>query len=406
MKRRRRSERHTGRSTYTERDGHPVSEFDQPSETSPSTEPKPERQPRPEAVLADMPDPVRTAVDTAGWDDLMPVQKRTLPYLLEGEDVIVQSRTGSGKTGAFLLPFINRVKPGQRQPQGMVLVPTRELAKQVYDEAIRLGKPSGMRSVAVYGGTRYKPQITAFREGVDLVIGTPGRILDHLLRGTLTLDNLHYLVFDEADRMLSMGFYPDMKEIQSYLPKRKKQSSMFSATYPPTVMGLAKQFLHKPEFLSLSKDQVHVAEVQHVFVTVEPMDKDRALVRILEVENPPSAIIFCNTKSRVEYLAQVLQRFGFDADMLTSDLTQNAREKVLQRIRAGTLKFLVATDVAARGIDIPQLSHVILYEPPEELEAYIHRAGRTGRVGASGTAISLVTDIEMFELRRIAKQYS
>jgi ATP-dependent RNA helicase DeaD len=171
-------------------------------------------------------------------------------------------------------------------------------------------------------------------------------------------------------------------------------------------MGLAKQFLHKPEFLSLSKDQVHVAEVQHVFVTVEPMDKDRALVRILEVENPPSAIIFCNTKSRVEYLAQVLQRFGFDADMLTSDLTQNAREKVLQRIRAGTLKFLVATDVAARGIDIPQLSHVILYEPPEELEAYIHRAGRTGRVGASGTAISLVTDIEMFELRRIAKQYS
>ena len=205
--------------------------------------------------------------------------------------------------------------------------------------------------------------------------------------------------------MLSMGFYPDMRRVQSYLPKQRPSTYMFSATYPVQVLNLANQFLHKPGFLNLSSDHIHVTEVEHVYYNVPGMDKDRSLVRIIEIENPSSALIFCNTKVRVNYVTTVLQRFGYDADDLTSDLAQNAREKVMDRVRKGTLRFLVATDVAARGIDLPELSHVIQYEPPEDQEAYIHRAGRTGRAGASGTAISLVTVVERAALQRIGKAY-
>jgi ATP-dependent RNA helicase DeaD len=237
-------------------------------------------------------------------------------------------------------------------------------------------------------------------------VGTPGRVLDHLLRRSLTLENLKVLVFDEADRMLSMGFYPDMRRVQSYMPQRRVSTYMFSATFPPQVIRLADQFLHKPGFLNLSSDHIHVTETEHVYYSVPGMDKDRSLVRIIEVENPPSALIFCNTKVRVDYVTTVLQRFGYDADKLSSDLPQNVREKVLERVRQGTLRFLVATDVAARGIDLPELSHVIQYEPPDELEAYIHRAGRTGRAGASGTAITLVNPgAERSGLQRIGKRF-
>jgi ATP-dependent RNA helicase DeaD len=202
-----------------------------------------------------------------------------------------------------------------------------------------------------------------------------------------------------------MGFYPDMRRVQGYLPERHVSTFMFSATFPLPVIRLADQFLQKPGFLNLSSDHIHVTETEHLYYTVPGMDKDRSLVRIIEVENPPSALIFCNTKVRVEYVAAVLQRFGYDADMLTSDLAQAAREKVMERVRRSTLRFLVATDVAARGIDLPELSHVIQYEPPEDPEAYIHRAGRTGRAGASGTAISLVNSLERTDLVRIGKRF-
>ena len=356
--------------------------------------------------LEDLSGELKAACVRAGWKSLVPVQARAIPYLLAGRDVMIQSRTGSGKTGAYLLPIMHNIDLQKKAAQALVLVPTRELALQVAREAQMLAGDTEFKTAVVYGGVGYGAQLEAFRQGAQLVVGTPGRILDHLLKDTLSLDNLRILIFDEADRMLSMGFYPDMVKIRKYVPAAKIASSMFSATYPPQVVRLAGQFLKNPQLLSLSGDQIHIAEIEHVFYVVPGMRKERSLVRIIEIENPASAIIFCNTKDAVHYLSVVLKRFGYDADELSSDLAQAAREKVMARVRRGALRFLVATDVAARGIDIPDLSHVIQYEPPEDPEAYIHRAGRTGRMGSGGVAISLVAEMEKFKLQSIARHYS
>ena len=359
----------------------------------------------PEVSLADLPQLLQTACAKAGWNNLMPVQSRALPYLLEGRDLMVQSRTGSGKTGTYLLPLMARLNPAMPAVQALILVPTRELAVQVEQEAKTLFKGSGFTVAAVYGGVGYGKQMDALRQGVSVVVGTPGRVLDHLLRRTLNLDHISALIFDEADRMLSIGFYPDMKEIQRYLPETSIHAMLFSATYPPHVLKLAGEFLTDPQMLSLSTTQIHVAEVQHLYCECKSMEKDRTLIKILEVENPASAIIFCNTKATVHFVTAVLQGFGFNADELSADLSQSRREDVLSRLRKGTIRFLVATDVAARGIDIPELSHVFLYEPPDDRESYIHRAGRTGRAGAAGVVISLVDIMEKMELQRIAKYF-
>ena len=359
----------------------------------------------PEVSLADQPQLLQTACAKAGWNSLMPVQSRALPYLLEGRDLMVQSRTGSGKTGTYLLPLMARLNPAMPAVQALILVPTRELAVQVEQEAKTLFKGSGFTVAAVYGGVGYGKQMDALRQGVSVVVGTPGRVLDHLLRRTLNLDHISALIFDEADRMLSIGFYPDMKEIQRYLPETSIHAMLFSATYPPHVLKLAGEFLTDPQMLSLSTTQIHVAEVQHLYCECKSMEKDRTLIKILEVENPASAIIFCNTKATVHFVTAVLQGFGFNADELSADLSQSRREDVLSRLRKGTIRFLVATDVAARGIDIPELSHVFLYEPPDDRESYIHRAGRTGRAGAAGVVISLVDIMEKMELQRIAKYF-
>jgi ATP-dependent RNA helicase DeaD len=359
----------------------------------------------PEATLATLPELLQQAAVRAGWKELMPCQARAIPYMMAGHDIMVQSRTGSGKTGAFILPIIARINPARVACQALILVPTRELARQVAAESEMLAGDSGIRTVSVYGGVGYGQQMDGFRKGAHIVVGTPGRVLDHLLRRNLVLDKLDTIIFDEADRMLSMGFYPDMKKVQTYLPDRRLNGCMFSATFPPYVLRLANDFLRDPEFLSLSKDHVHVADTEHVYYKTDPMDKDRSLVRIIEIENPTSAIIFCNTKNKVHYVCTVLQRFGYDADELSADLSQGARDGVMSRLRAGKLKFLVATDVAARGIDIPDLSHVFQYEVPDDTEAYIHRAGRTGRAGAAGEAITLVTGFEEVGLKQIAKKY-
>src|SRR5262245_36550579 len=331
----------------------------EPGSPEPVAEPTPgEPGGLPAIGLAELSQTLQAAVQGMGWNTLMPVQSKTIPYLLARRDVMVQSRTGSGKTGAFILPLLQMLDTEQPVAQALVLVPTRELARQVLGEAEALGRGTRLRSVALYGGVGYGPQLTALREGVHLVVATPGRILDHLMRQSLSLQRLRFLIFDEADRMLSVGFYPDIRALMQFLP-RERVTAMFSATYPPGVRELARQFLHEPETLSLSHGAEHVVETEHMYYEVPTMAKDRALVRIIEIENPESAIIFANTRTTTNFVTVVLQRFGYDADQLSSDLTQKAREAVLERVYQKKLRFLVATDIAARGIDIEGLSHVI-----------------------------------------------
>ncbi len=345
-----------------------------------------------DVTLETLPPSLAAAVSRAGWTKLMPVQERAIPYLLAKKNVMVQARTGSGKTGAFLLPMLERLNPRQKECQTLILAPTRELARQISNEAEMLFAGTGLRTVTVYGGVGYGAQTEALEAGAQVVVGTPGRVLDHLLRRTFTLDKLEMLVFDEADRMLSMGFYQDMRQVQRYLPSRNLHTVMFSATFPAYVKRTAEEFMQNPEFLSLSQDHVHVTDTEHSYYIVPGVGRDRSLVRLIEMDNPASAIIFCNTKAHVNYVTIVLQRFGYDADELSADLNQNDRERVLGRVREGTL-------------DIPDLSHVYQYEPPEDPESYIHRAGRTGRAGASGTAITLANVLERSQVERISKRY-
>ncbi|NNF04098.1 MAG: DEAD/DEAH box helicase [Rhodothermales bacterium] len=365
------------------------------------TEPDPPLRP---ADLSTLPDDVRRSVEAAGWTSLMAVQQKAIPYLLEGRDMIVQSQTGSGKTGAFLLPLFDLLSDDSPGSSALIMTPTRELAKQIYSEFERIRGGSGLRATVIYGGVRYEPQIRDLKAGVQVVIGTPGRILDHIQRRNLKLGDLRMLILDEADEMLSMGFYPDMLELRRYLPN-DRQSAMFSATMPPRVRHLADEFLRDPGFLSLSTGNVGVDEISHFVYKVPKMEKDRVLVRLIEMENPESAIIFANTRREVEYLGKFLNNYGFDADSISGDLSQKAREKVMKKIRDGRLRFLVATDVAARGIDIADLSHVINYDVPQDPEYYVHRTGRTARAGKTGTAIALTTIEDNRNLLAIGQRY-
>lgn len=361
----------------------------------------------PSVELADLPEEIRTAARNAGWSELMPVQNLAIPYLLARRDLIVQSKTGSGKTGAFLLPLFELLDSARFEPQALIMTPTRELARQIHEEFERMQAQHDvprLSTALIYGGVRYAPQFKSLEQGAQVVIGTPGRILDHLDRKTLNLHRLSFLIMDEADEMLSMGFYPAMMQLQRYLP-RERASYMFSATMPPKVRNLARMFLDEPGFLSLSVNEVSVDALTHRYYVVEPMVKDRILVRLFEMENPDSAIVFANTKRDVEYLTKFLQNYGYDADEISGDLSQGAREAVMDRIRAGTLKFLVATDVAARGIDISDLSHVFMYDVSQDPEYYIHRSGRTARAGKTGTAIVLASVAEERSLMAIARRY-
>lgn len=360
----------------------------------------------PEFTFDDLPPVMRTSIDAMGWRAPMPVQATAVPYLLANRDMIVQSRTGSGKTGAFLIPLLMRIDPDRHHPQALVLVPTRELAVQVYSEFQVLGQGMGLEGALIYGGVGYNAQLQALRSGAQIIIGTPGRVLDHIGRRSLNLDRLNIIVFDEADEMLSMGFYPDMRELRRYLP-RDRSSWMFSATMPYKVQLLAREFLKEPEFLSLSSGDVTVSTMEHRFYDVPPLEKDIMLMRLIELENPDSVIIFCNTKMEVEYVATVLRNYGYNADQLSGDLDQKSRERAMARIRNGETRFLVATDVAARGIDISDLSHVIQYDVPKDPDSYIHRAGRTARAGNTGVVITFISNMsEKSDLKKIARRYN
>ena len=363
----------------------------------------------PEATPENIPFRLQEGLSALGWPGLMPVQAQAIPYILDARDLIVQSRTGSGKTGAFLLPMLERLDPEVAACQALVLCPTRELALQIFNEFERMnaGLPENeqLSGVAVYGGTAYGPQLDAFEKGAHLVVGTPGRVLDHLARGTLTLASLEMLVLDEADEMLSMGFYPDMMKLKRYLPK-VRDGYMFSATMPFAVQRIGQEFLNNPIFIATSGGTIHVDLMTHRAFPVDPRAKDRALATLIEWENPTSAIIFANTRREVDYLATFLTNYGLDAAGISSDLTQKAREEVMGRLRAGSLRFLVATDVAARGIDVEDLSHVFHYDVPQDPEYYVHRSGRTARAGKAGVSISLMTATDAPALRGIARRYS
>ena len=353
-------------------------------------------------VFETLPDDVRRGVSELGWKDPMPVQALAIPVMRSGSDLIVQARTGSGKTGAFGLPIVCEVDAARAAPQALVLAPTRELANQIAKEITTLGRHRGVRCLPIYGGVGYGAQLEGLKEGPHVIVGTPGRILDHLGAGRLRFEAVRMVVFDEADELLSLGFWPDMKEIRSYLPERR-QSCLFSATIPEKVLALSRAFLHEPQFLSLVEGHASPAEIEHFYYVTTAQEKEANLRRILEYEDPESAIIFCNTKDDVRYVTSFLQRHGFDADQISGDLAQVAREKAMARIKAGELRLLVATDVAARGIDISDLSHVISYAAPESAEVYVHRTGRTGRAGKAGVAISLVSGLDIGNFRNLQK---
>lgn len=347
----------------------------------------------------------RAAFQRSGWPSLMPVQAQAIPHLAAGDDLIVQSRTGSGKTGAFLLPMFDTIDRQQNATQVLILTPTRELAIQIHDEFERIKPPSAnLRAALVYGGVGYSRQIAALRRGVHMVVGTPGRILDLLRQNHFKLSELRTLILDEADEMLSMGFYPAMVAIKDFLPSAR-QSCMFSATMPPKVRMLGRQFLRDACFLGLSKDGVSVDTIDHRYYRVESMDRERALARLLEVENPDSAIVFANTRSDVAFLSEFLRNYGFSVDVISGQFSQREREAAMRRLRNGTIRILVATDVAARGIDISELSHVFQYGTPVDDEAYVHRTGRTARAGRAGVAITLVTVEDEQRLVAIARRF-
>jgi ATP-dependent RNA helicase DeaD len=347
----------------------------------------------------DFSEPIRHSIDDLGWKEPMPVQRRVIPLMRQGTDLIVQAITGSGKTGAFGLPIIEQLEPKQGNIQALVMAPTRELAAQIAKDIAAMGNHLGIEVIAIYGGTAYGPQLDAFERGVPVVVGTPGRILDHLKSGRMKLGKLRVLIFDEADELLSLGFWPDMKEIKSFVPD-DRQTGLFSATMPERVRSLARHFLRDPEFISLTEGGPRSPEeIEHVHYIVSAQEKEAVLLRILQYEQPESAIIFCNTRDDVRYLSRYLQRNDLDADMIQGEMTQVAREKVMARIKASDLKYLVATDVAARGIDISNLSHVISYTTADSPEVYLHRTGRTGRAGRSGTAISLVSGLDIGNFR-------
>ena len=349
-------------------------------------------------------DDVRRAVSDMGYVHPTPVQLATYEPITQGKDLIVQSRTGTGKTAAFGIPLVDRLVRADGGQQALILAPTRELALQSSRELGRIGKYKGIHTAAVYGGAPMERQVRELREGAQIVSGTPGRVLDHLRRGTLRADAIRILVLDEADEMLSMGFAKELNAILEELPK-PRQTLLFSATVESEIQRMAQRHMTTPEFVGLSSDQVGAKGIDHFVYLVGGTARTRDLVRILEVEDPENAMIFCNMKVETERVAAALQQAGYDADWLNGDLPQGEREKVMGRMRGGELRFLVVTDVAARGIDISHVTHVINYTFPEAVEQYIHRTGRTGRAGRTGTAISLVSPQELGSLYYLRLQY-
>ena len=344
-------------------------------------------------------DEIMQAITELGYAEPTPIQSALIPIMLTGADVIGQAQTGTGKTAAFALPILHNFQP-QKQPQALILAPTRELALQVADSMTEYGKHLQVRVLAVYGGQPYGPQIGNLKRGVDVVVGTPGRLNDLLERNVLHLNGIKTVVLDEADEMLNMGFIEDVERILAETPT-ERQTALFSATLPPRIRALANRFMRDPQPVTIKRSTLTVSAIEQRYYLVHESDKTNALTRLFEIEPIKSALIFARTRAETATLANELVVRGIPAEAIHGDLDQNARERVLGRFRANQLKVLVATDVAARGLDIDDISHVFNYHLPDDAEVYIHRIGRTGRAGKTGVAITLLAPREKRRLREV-----
>lgn len=340
------------------------------------------------------------AVAERGYLTPTPIQASLIPVMLTGQDVIGQAQTGTGKTAAFALPMLNNLESDGHHVQGLVLAPTRELALQVAEAIGEYGRYRKVRVLAVYGGQSYSLQINSLKRGVDIVVGTPGRLLDLMQKGILNIQNVRTVVLDEADEMLSMGFIEDIETILAETPAAR-QTALFSATLPLEIRRLADKYLRDPQAITIQREQVTVAAIEQRYYLVNEADKLAALTRLFEMEPFTSVLIFVRTRAATGELANELTGRGFPAEALNGDLNQEARERTLGRFRQNQIKMLVATDVAARGLDIDDISHVVNYELPDDAEIYVHRIGRTGRAGKAGIAISLVSPYEKRRLRQV-----
>ncbi|WES66150.1 DEAD/DEAH box helicase [Microbacter sp. GSS18] len=375
-----------------------MTETDAPIEAEAPAEPA-------EKTFADLglSEPVLKALRGIGYETPSAIQAATIPTLLEGRDVVGMAQTGTGKTAAFALPIVDRLDVSQKNPQALVLAPTRELALQVCEAFEKYaGHLKGVHVLPVYGGQGYGVQLSALRRGVHIVVGTPGRIIDHLEKGTLDLSELQYLVLDEADEMLKMGFAEDVETILAETPDTK-QVALFSATMPATIRRMSKQYLNEPEEITVKTKTTTSASITQRYLITAWQQKMDALTRILEVENFDGMIVFGRTRSVTEEIAEKLRARGYSAAAINGDIVQAQREKTVNQLKSGKLDILVATDVAARGLDVERISHVVNYDIPTDTESYVHRIGRTGRAGRSGDAISFVTPKERWLVRAIEK---
>jgi len=339
-------------------------------------------------------------IEELGFRNLFPIQSQAIIPLLEGRDVIGQAQTGTGKTAAFGIPMIERLNPRINTVQGLVLEPTRELAVQVAEHISRLSKYTTFKILPIYGGVPIQKQISALKNGVHIAVGTPGRIIDHLKRKTLTLASVKIVVLDEADRMLDMGFINDIEYILSKVPTNR-QTSLFSATIDQQVMKVCNKYMKNPEKILVSKDEIAPTQINQYYMVVNPKNKLRILCEILDKDPVDRAIIFCRTRVCTSMLANKLKSRGYDAKPMHGGFTQPQREYILNSFRKGKLKLLVATDVAARGLDVQGITHIINFDVPLDALVYFHRIGRTARMGNEGTAITLVGYGEIAELNKI-----
>ena len=347
--------------------------------------------------------PILEALNDLGYEKPSPIQAECIPHLLDGRDVLGMAQTGSGKTAAFSLPLLNNIDPELRAPQILVLAPTRELAVQVAEAMTEFSKHMrGVNVVALYGGQRYDVQLRALRQGPQIVVGTPGRLLDHLKRGTLDLSKLSGLVLDEADEMLRMGFIEDVETIMAQIPDGH-QTALFSATMPEAIRRITKRFMKEPQEVRIQSSVTTRPDISQSYWSVYGMRKNEALVRFLEAEDFDAAIIFVRTKNATLEVAEALERSGYNSAALNGDMNQALREQTLERLKDGRLDILIATDVAARGLDVERISLVVNYDIPMDSESYVHRIGRTGRAGRAGRALLFVENRERRLLRNIER---